>query len=138
MEHNNANVKLALTAARAMITDPERWTKGALARDEGGAPVLPYEEGATCWCAIGALMLASGVTAPAHPSHWPRDPFLRARRNETYAAAETLLDAAATIIARRGEREPGAISLNDASVTSHADVLAAFDHAMASLSDEPA
>lgn len=33
------------------------WTTHALARNERNTPVQPYDSTATCWCAVGALML---------------------------------------------------------------------------------
>ena len=48
-----------LRAAKAVIENPENWTKEvyAKANKEGGSNdhLLGHEEGATCWCSVGAL-----------------------------------------------------------------------------------
>lgn len=45
-----------LTEVRALLSDPERWTKQAEARDEHGTPVNAWDAEATCWCLYGALI----------------------------------------------------------------------------------
>lgn len=50
-----------LTAARALIAEPERWTQGAYARDAAGVPVDDSAETAICWCASGALFKFSSL-----------------------------------------------------------------------------
>jgi hypothetical protein len=50
-----------LTAARAIIADPAKWTQGTHARDASGNPVRIDSKSATCFCADGALALAAGV-----------------------------------------------------------------------------
>lgn len=50
-----------LRLAREMIASPERWTKGALARDRDGYPISIHDslsDGACQWCAIGAIQQA--------------------------------------------------------------------------------
>lgn len=44
-----------LREARELIADPERWTRGAGARDANGSSVHPRAEEAVRWCAIGAI-----------------------------------------------------------------------------------
>lgn len=44
-----------LRAAKERISDPERWTRGCLARDANGKPVSPEDSRATRWCAIGSV-----------------------------------------------------------------------------------
>jgi hypothetical protein len=44
-----------LVAARALITDPAKWTRGTFARDANGETVAPRDTAAVCWCSIGAL-----------------------------------------------------------------------------------
>jgi hypothetical protein len=48
-----------LKAARALISDPARWTQGAYARDEQGNEVDIYDAEACAWCALGAITLVS-------------------------------------------------------------------------------
>lgn len=50
-----------LKAARELISVPERWTTGFLARNDKGNPRVPKREDATCFCAYGALMRVSGT-----------------------------------------------------------------------------
>lgn len=44
-----------LVAARALISDPERWTQYRSARRANGNPVCPTSEKAVCFCADGAV-----------------------------------------------------------------------------------
>jgi hypothetical protein len=44
-----------LTGVRDLLSDPERWTQGASARNAKGEPVDVHSEEATCFCAVGAL-----------------------------------------------------------------------------------
>jgi hypothetical protein len=46
---------IALRAGRALIADPQHWTTGALAKDDRGRHVSPFDKDAVCWCSIGAL-----------------------------------------------------------------------------------
>lgn len=45
-----------LKAVRDLLSDPKRWTQGAFARHESGAPIGPRERGASCWCLRGAVI----------------------------------------------------------------------------------
>ena len=49
-------VSTILRNARAMIHNKDRWTRGALARNEQGKSVDPDSNQACQWCAIGAVM----------------------------------------------------------------------------------
>jgi hypothetical protein len=49
-----------LTAARELISVPERWTQKVLARDECGEVCEPTEDKAVCFCSYGALMKIEG------------------------------------------------------------------------------
>jgi hypothetical protein len=57
-----------LKAARELIAKPERWTRGVIAR-AGTVPLTSaMGEGATCWCAMGAVDKCAGgpdCSAPA-------------------------------------------------------------------------
>lgn len=37
-----------------LLSDPSKWTQGAVARDYKGKPVYPDHEEAVCWCPVGA------------------------------------------------------------------------------------
>lgn len=49
-----------LSAAKALITLPEHWTQNAFARN-GVRTIGPLEDGATCWCSLGAVLKATSV-----------------------------------------------------------------------------
>lgn len=49
-----------LREARALISDPDRWTQGTRALDKGGKAVEAQDKAAVCWCAEGAMMKVSG------------------------------------------------------------------------------
>ena len=38
-----------------LLNAPEKWTKGALAKDNEGQAVLPNDPRAESWCVLGAL-----------------------------------------------------------------------------------
>lgn len=44
-----------LREARALISDPSRWTKGAEARDIGGKSISSRSDSAVCFCSSGAV-----------------------------------------------------------------------------------
>jgi hypothetical protein len=44
-----------LTAARELISVPERWTQGDYAKDKDGRSCLEDDEGAVCYCSVGAI-----------------------------------------------------------------------------------
>ena len=95
-----------LKAARELISKPENWTTVFLARDANGNPVPPCSSEATCFCAIGAIENAAG--------------------GGPEAAAHCEL---------RSEMQYGSIAaFNDSQ--GHAAVIAAFDRAIARLSEE--
>lgn len=94
-----------LRAARARIPSEGAWSKGLLARSAEGAPVFPTSSRAARWCAEGALdTVGAAVFGPA----WV---FL------TEAA--------------KARGFPSIVALNDALTTTHADVLALYDDAIA-------
>ena len=51
--------KQVLINARALIADPARWTRGALACTAEDQPVAWYDPSATKWCAQGAIYRAA-------------------------------------------------------------------------------
>lgn len=46
----------ALTEAKDLIGDPERWTQGGLARAADDVFVYATDSHAVCWCAYGAVV----------------------------------------------------------------------------------
>lgn len=48
----------AASGARALLSSPAHWTRGALARDRRGREVLPDDAAAVRWCVNGALLCA--------------------------------------------------------------------------------
>lgn len=53
------NTLKILTKARALISDPARWTQRSAAKDVSGNDVLANSPKAVCWCSAGALLKAS-------------------------------------------------------------------------------
>ncbi len=45
-----------LSQAEELLAAPERWTKGAWARDDRGAPVVSVSDAAVAWCVAGAVV----------------------------------------------------------------------------------
>lgn len=101
-------VREVLVAARALIDTPEKWVKGTVAAYANGDRCSVDSPKACRFCAYGSLLLAT-----------ERDADLVRR-------AEQALDVAA------GATDPFEyIRINDAPSTTHADVLALFDRAIA-------
>ena len=102
-------VDLLLTA-RNIIADPQRWTKGAMARMPSGHPVHAWHPLAECWCASGALELAAkrqSIKLDSPP----------------YKQAFHILN---------GQDSEGMVDrVNDAPATTHADVLHLYETAIA-------
>jgi hypothetical protein len=96
-----------LRAARAKIATPETWTKRAFARDIASVRVFARSTSAVCWCAIGAID-SLDITA-----------------DDACAAGEA---GEALVAANRGR----AVSyFNDDPRTTHANILALYDRAIA-------
>ena len=94
-----------LIAARALIATPESWIKGRSAQDANGVPAGPFDEGACKFCTVGAMTCASG---------------------------QTLTEARASILrAHLPKPFDNLVNFNDHPDTTHADVLALFDRAIA-------
>jgi hypothetical protein len=47
--------KQVLINARALIADPDHWTRSFLGCTEAGHPVAWYDPSAAKWCAVGAI-----------------------------------------------------------------------------------
>ena len=97
-----------LKAVRELLSVPERWTKKADARDDMGRVVFFDSDDAASWCLVGA------VEHQCHRLRRPRFALLNAlkRRGGIYPLM-TLQE------------------FNDAETTTHADVLALLDEAIA-------
>ncbi len=48
-----------LIAAKALISKPENWTQRSYARDADGYTIDPFSTYATCFCALGAIRVAT-------------------------------------------------------------------------------
>ncbi len=93
-----------LIAARKLIESPEKWTQGEMARDADGNMTIS-EDKTVCRCALGACMsIQAGDGYRA----------MRASLNAQLPAGHIRVH-----------------EFNDAPKTTHADVLALFDRAIA-------
>lgn len=99
-----------LRAARALIADPKHWIKGALAKPSKRSPygVSPQDWTVTCWCSIGALIAIDGPYEEA--AREVLEKAVRLRPRFQWAIVE---------------------DFNDNRSTRHADVMDAFDKAIA-------
>ncbi len=109
-----------LRAAKALIDTPDKWTKGVDAAGPAGKEIDENSEEAVCFCANGAILYAA-----CEPEHV-----------KTCAA---FLEAA---VPARFDPDPstwdsGFVQYNDHPATTHADIMALFDRAIA-LADQPA
>ena len=95
-----------LVRARQIITPPEAWTQGALARGKNSEPVPVSFNDAVCFCSYGANQRAS---------------FELKAGFRICAVADDALRAAAGM---------GVATFNDSPSRSHAEVLAVFDKAI--------
>lgn len=57
-----------LTQAKQLISDPDHWTTGWYARDSAGEKIHPTQNGATCFCSMGAVYRVVGHCAQAPES----------------------------------------------------------------------
>ena len=44
---------------KELLKNPEKWTKGACARDMRGKPVRVNDPTACCWCLVGAAFMTT-------------------------------------------------------------------------------
>jgi hypothetical protein len=104
----NAEVADVLRKAREKISDPARWTKGEFARDVHGKGLNNgCDPTATCYCALGAVEAV--VNAP----------FFSMNAHSVVTALNACVNG------------DSIADINDADTTTHADILAAFDRAIA-------
>lgn len=129
-----------LTAARALIAQPEAWTQHAYARAAkdlvAGRPGMPAvhfsSERAVCWCSYGAVNRAGYGGGEFKP-------LMDARRIAEITMAKSALartmGGGSKFEDDIGDWRLCAISkFNDAEGRTHAEVLAAFDKAIEELS----
>jgi hypothetical protein len=96
-----------LIAARNRIAEPERWTKGAYARDADGRRLSSSNHpSATCWCLLGALEAI--------------DSYARERLDAAYIIEDILDDISSASIAL----------WNDDPRRTHSEVLSLLDDAI--------
>lgn len=103
-----------LVAARDLIVKRENWTQGAYARDRLGDRTNSEGGEAVCWCAVGAIRRAIRL-AGVHWCEGGSDIYLTARG----ALRRQMYDLDVAVFNDRSE---------------HADVLDAFDRAIAAAS----
>ncbi|MBA3350898.1 MAG: hypothetical protein H0U23_00465 [Blastocatellia bacterium] len=107
MSCDDARTKQILTDARVLIFHRDNWTQGDL--------VAEYQ-GSLAYCAVGAILVASGVSAKGVSPVHPEDAVRAMKFMESAAGIDCLPE------------------WNDN--VSHADVLAAFETTIASIPDE--
>jgi len=116
-----------LVRAKARIQNPSQWTKGHFARSEDGAYADMNGAQAVCFCGIGAVYRSSFDLFRSRA-----DPQLCVDALPLITAADDeALIALGEVAHRRGF--PTFSQFNDADATTHADVLEAFDEAIALL-----
>lgn len=105
-------VKELLTDARDLISDPSKWTKGAMARNKDGKLTSPTDEESVSYCAIGALVVCR-----------PIEPYFT-----TYHKAVRILNRIAK--GRSGDKTID--RFNDSAHRQHWEILKVFDQAIES------
>jgi hypothetical protein len=113
-----ASARALLVRARALIADPGRWARHALALDEHGACTWPTAEDARRWDILGSLYRAWGEETTDPPYDAP-----------AYIVAKGVLTKLLREHPGPGWKNPLS-AFNDSSSTSHADVLDLFDRAI--------
>lgn len=106
MSTENKTALDILKAARELLSDAKRWGKHLTASDSWGNSVSPTSPSAHCWCVYGAIEKA------------------RSSMDDN--------DRAEVLLAKYlPPKETGISTFNDRLTTSHADILALFDRAIA-------
>ena len=113
-----------LVAARDLLSDESKWTRGALARNGEGDEVDCRSPDATCWSAFGAVSLSA---APD-----PEDGVLDWEADATVLALDCLERNAARLLnADYGSRQRGfVVEFNDSPATTFEDVVSLFEGAI--------
>lgn len=107
----NYNLKILnlLKEARETISKPENWVQGSFACDDEGALVDPRSKKARCFCAMGAL---------------------QKHTLSQYPQLEIAFAAARRLIKALPDGWHFVTEYNDATTTTHEEVLALFDRAI--------
>ena len=95
-----------LKVMRKRLEAPERWAKGSFSLNAVGELVLPRSKDAICWCLLGAVY-----------------------RDVPHAAWEPCVQALTDALPPEGRNLTW---FNDEPGTTHADIMALFDRALAS------
>lgn len=104
-----------LMKARELLSDPKRWTQNWCARTAVGEITDVFSDDAVSWCSFGAIRRSAGIDADVGCS----------------------LDAESTLCSALGHScTARAAEWNDTTGRTHAEVLAAFDKAIAIASQE--
>ena len=121
-----ARVACALHRVRDVLDDPQRWTRGALARNLFKEAVLPLSEQALSWSLTGAVAAAllEVLGARSGQIEWQR------LYDATFAALWRALPADHPRSARIATDLDG---FNDFVGTDHHDILALVDRAIATV-----
>lgn len=108
---NSSNTKAVdlLREARALISDPDKWTQGTLARNAYGSEVASYSHDACKWCVAGAMLRV-------------------ADSNDVPYSTELSAHSALVLASRELFGSSAIEEVND--TRTHADVLALFDRAI--------
>lgn len=104
-----------LRAAKALIDTPEKWTKGAFARAPDGKRTHATSDSATSRCMAGACICASLIQVSMNHDR---------RANAMLLALEDVVGPCVT------DHDP-VTGFNDSPQRTHAEIMAAFDKAIA-------
>lgn len=96
-----------LESAKALIIDPDRWTKSEYARSVNYEACSPNSDAAFCWCALGAVRKAGDFRSDGNPGR----------------------DYLEKVIASDG-KYISVDDFNDLPDTTHSDVISLFDRAI--------
>jgi len=110
------------TDARERVADVARWCRGVYAVDEDGQSTGPMEENACAWCLVGALFKAAGFCGDDDCEQCIEN----GAKDDAHAALDVL-----RAHAPDPAREQGVDVWQDTPATTHADILAALDVAIA-------
>lgn len=120
------NLAKVLTDAKALIAEPDHWTKGSFARKgQDGIGIAPNDPNATCYCSFGAIMCVTSYNTPA-------------------SIFDEMGKIATRLLAERDpaiEVDPGKnpiVFFNDHPTTTHEDVMLLFNQSIALLTEVPA
>lgn len=94
-----------LRAVHELLSDPRKWTRGALARTAEGTETYPRSPNAVAWCLIGALE----ACAPDLVSYWA---------------------ARSALVAEVARRAPGTGMPRFNDTTTHEELLSVIDEAL--------